>query len=174
MSDCFATPWTVACKAPLPKGFPRQEYRNGLPFLPPGESSWSRGQTHVSCGSCTAGRFFTTAPCVLVFFHKGLPGGSVVKNPASVGDASSVPEPGRSPGEGYWVQCRIIEKFEDDIIFLFSLVQLSGCFQTVHPGTGISAVILCKGLNKTLEAIAHYFGKKSIFCNFEFFWNLNF
>ena len=37
----------------------------------------------------------------LYFFYKGLPGGSVVKNPASVGDASSVPESGRSPGEGY-------------------------------------------------------------------------
>ena len=28
-----ATPWTVACQAPLPMGFSRQEYWNGLPFL---------------------------------------------------------------------------------------------------------------------------------------------
>ena len=26
----FATPWTVACQAPLSMGFSRQEYRNGL------------------------------------------------------------------------------------------------------------------------------------------------
>ena len=28
----FATPWTVACQAPLSMGFPRQEYWSGLPF----------------------------------------------------------------------------------------------------------------------------------------------
>ena len=28
----FATPWTVAHKAPLPMGFPRQEYWSGLSF----------------------------------------------------------------------------------------------------------------------------------------------
>ena len=28
----FATPWTVACQAPLSKGFSRQEYWSGLPF----------------------------------------------------------------------------------------------------------------------------------------------
>ena len=27
-----ATPWTVACQAPLSMGFPRQEYWSGLPF----------------------------------------------------------------------------------------------------------------------------------------------
>ena len=31
------TPWTVASKAPLSVGFPRQEYWSGLPFLSPGE-----------------------------------------------------------------------------------------------------------------------------------------
>ena len=30
-------PWTVACQAPLPVGFSRQEYWSGLPFLPPGD-----------------------------------------------------------------------------------------------------------------------------------------
>ena len=29
-------PWTVACQAPLPMGFSRQEYWSGLPFLPSG------------------------------------------------------------------------------------------------------------------------------------------
>ena len=28
----FATPWTIARQAPLPMGFPRQEYWSGLPF----------------------------------------------------------------------------------------------------------------------------------------------
>ena len=31
----LATPWTVACHAPLSMGFPRQEYWSGLPFLSP-------------------------------------------------------------------------------------------------------------------------------------------
>ena len=33
----FATPWTVACQAPPPMGFPRQEYWSGLPCPPPGD-----------------------------------------------------------------------------------------------------------------------------------------
>ena len=28
----LATPWTVACQAPLSMGFSRQEYWSGLPF----------------------------------------------------------------------------------------------------------------------------------------------
>ena len=31
----FATPWTVACQAPLSMGFSRQEYWSGLPFPSP-------------------------------------------------------------------------------------------------------------------------------------------
>ena len=37
MSDSFVTPLTVACQAPLSMGFPRQEYRRGLPFPSPGD-----------------------------------------------------------------------------------------------------------------------------------------
>ena len=33
----FATPWTIACKAPLSLGFSSQEYWSGLPFPPPGD-----------------------------------------------------------------------------------------------------------------------------------------
>ena len=33
----FATPWTAAFQAPLPMGFPRQEYWSGLPIPPPGD-----------------------------------------------------------------------------------------------------------------------------------------
>ena len=51
----FATPWTVACQAPLFMGFSRQEYCNASTqgSSPP----WD--VTHISCVSCTAGRFFT-------------------------------------------------------------------------------------------------------------------
>ena len=31
----FATPWTVACQAPLSMGFSRQEHWSGLPFPSP-------------------------------------------------------------------------------------------------------------------------------------------
>ena len=47
----FGIPWTVARQAPLSIGFSRQEYWRGLPFPPPGESSWARDQTWVSCVS---------------------------------------------------------------------------------------------------------------------------
>ena len=33
----FATPWTVACQAPLSVGFSRQEYWSWLPFPSPGD-----------------------------------------------------------------------------------------------------------------------------------------
>ena len=33
----FVTLWTVACQVPRSMGFPRQEYWNALPFLPPGD-----------------------------------------------------------------------------------------------------------------------------------------
>ena len=33
----FATPWTVAHKAPPSMGFSRQEYWSGLPFSSPGD-----------------------------------------------------------------------------------------------------------------------------------------
>ena len=33
----FATPWTVACQAPLSMGFSEQEYWSGLPFPSPGD-----------------------------------------------------------------------------------------------------------------------------------------
>ena len=35
----LATPWTVACQAPLPMEFSRQEYWSGLPFSSPRDLS---------------------------------------------------------------------------------------------------------------------------------------
>ena len=56
----FATPWTIACLAPLSMGFPRQEYWSGLPF-PPLEDLPDPGIELISFTSpAVAGRFFTT------------------------------------------------------------------------------------------------------------------
>ena len=52
----FATPWTVARQAPLSMEFSRQEYWSGLLLPSPGESSWPKCRTWVSC---VAGRFLT-------------------------------------------------------------------------------------------------------------------
>ena len=57
----FATLWTAAHQAPLSMGFSRQEYGSGLLCPPPGESSWPRDQTHVSCLLHWQGGFFTTS-----------------------------------------------------------------------------------------------------------------
>ena len=37
MTDSYVTPWIIAHQAPLPMGFPRQEYVSGLPFPSPGD-----------------------------------------------------------------------------------------------------------------------------------------
>ena len=50
-------PQTVACQAPLPMGFSRQEYWSGLPFPPPGDLP-NPGIEPVS--PVLEGRFFTT------------------------------------------------------------------------------------------------------------------
>ena len=57
MSDFYATPWTVACQAPLFMIFSRQEYCSGLPFAPLGDLP-NPGTEPASLA--LAGRFFTT------------------------------------------------------------------------------------------------------------------
>ena len=52
----FVTPWTAACQAPQSIGFSRQECWSELPFPSPGESSWPRDWSSISC---VVGRFFT-------------------------------------------------------------------------------------------------------------------
>ena len=51
--------WTVAHKAALSMGFPRQEYWSGLPFLTPGDLL-APGTEPAS--PALAGRFFITIP----------------------------------------------------------------------------------------------------------------
>ena len=80
----LATPWTAAHQAPPSKGFSRQEYWSGVPLPSP---YWWR----------------------IVFkaqwqYHRGFPGGKVVKNPvvknqpANSGYTGLIPGSVRSPG----------------------------------------------------------------------------
>ena len=57
----FATPWTVACQAPLSIGFSRQGYWSGWPHPPPGDlpNSGIKPGSHMS--PALTGRFFTTS-----------------------------------------------------------------------------------------------------------------
>ena len=56
-----ATPWTVACQAPLSMGFSRHEYWSGLPFPSPGylPDPGIESRDHISLA--LAGWFFTTS-----------------------------------------------------------------------------------------------------------------
>ena len=58
----FATPWTVACQAPLSKGFSRQEYWSGLSFPSPGDLPGPGIKPESLASPALAGRFFTTVP----------------------------------------------------------------------------------------------------------------
>ena len=56
----FATPWTVACQAPLPMEFFRQEYWSGLPFPPPRDLPDPGVKPTSLVSLALAGRFLTT------------------------------------------------------------------------------------------------------------------
>ena len=100
----FATPRTVACQAPLSVGFSWQKYWSGLPFPPPGESSWSRGRTHVSYISCTGRQ---------IPYRLSLPGSHILNQKLS-GSASKLAPvthwvpifPGGANGKESAPQCR--------------------------------------------------------------------
>ena len=75
----FATPWTVACRTPLPMAFSRQEYWSGLQCLPPENPPGPGIEPTSLTTSALADRFFTTgatweAPEPIVFdqiiFHQ--------------------------------------------------------------------------------------------------------
>ena len=57
----FAAPWTVACQAPLSRGFSRQEYWSGLPFSLPGDLPDPRIKPTSLASPALAGGFLTTA-----------------------------------------------------------------------------------------------------------------
>ena len=57
----FATPWTVACLAPLPMGFSRQEYWSGLPCLSPGDLPDPGFESKSLTFSALLGRFSSTS-----------------------------------------------------------------------------------------------------------------
>ena len=54
----FATLWTAAHQAPLSRGFPRQEYRSGLPFHSPGDLPHPGTEPVSLVSPALAGRFF--------------------------------------------------------------------------------------------------------------------
>ena len=57
----FATPWTIACQAPLSMGFSKQKYWSGLSCPSPGDLS-NPGLEPASLMSCAmAGGFLTTS-----------------------------------------------------------------------------------------------------------------
>ena len=58
----FATPWTVAHKAPLSMEFSRQEYWSGLPFPSPGNLPDPGIKPMSRASHALAGGFFTTEP----------------------------------------------------------------------------------------------------------------
>ena len=58
----FATPWTVAHRAPLSTEFSRQEYWSGLPFPTPGDLPDPGIEPAYLASAALAGGFFTTVP----------------------------------------------------------------------------------------------------------------
>ena len=57
----FATPWTVACQAPLSMGFSRHEYWSGLPFPSPGDLPNPGIEPTSLASPAPAGGFITTS-----------------------------------------------------------------------------------------------------------------
>ena len=57
----FTTLWTVARQAPLSMGFSKQEYWNGLSFLPPGDLPNPGTEPASLLSSAMAGGFFRTS-----------------------------------------------------------------------------------------------------------------
>ena len=57
----FATPWTVACQAPLSMGFSRHEYWSGFPFPSPRDLPDPGIEPASPTSLLLAGGFFTTS-----------------------------------------------------------------------------------------------------------------
>ena len=54
----FAAPWTIACQAPPPMEFSRQDYWSGMPFPTAGDLLDSGIQPVTLVSSALVGRFF--------------------------------------------------------------------------------------------------------------------
>ena len=63
----FATPWTVACQAPLSIALSRQTYWSGLPFPIPGDLSNPGIEPESFASPALAGGFFTIGPPGKIF-----------------------------------------------------------------------------------------------------------
>ena len=66
----FATLWTVACLAPLSRGFSRQEYWSGLPLPPPGDLPNLKIEPASLMSPALAGGFFTTSAIIIYYVAK--------------------------------------------------------------------------------------------------------
>ena len=64
----LATPWTVACQAPLSVGFSRQEYWSGLSCPPPGDLPDPGIKPTSLTSHALAGRFFTKNTSATVLY----------------------------------------------------------------------------------------------------------
>ena len=62
LCQLFATPWTIACQAPLSMEFSKQEYMIGLPFPTPVDLPDLRIEPISPGTPALAGGFFTTEP----------------------------------------------------------------------------------------------------------------
>ena len=65
----FETPWTVACQAPLPMGFSRQEFWSGLPFPSPDDLPYLGIRTQVSCTGLWIPYHWATREALVQFSH---------------------------------------------------------------------------------------------------------
>ena len=114
LCQLFATPWTVACQAPLSKGFSRQEYWNGLPS--PKESTFNldfKRNYHIFNINLFKKMFYILQIIQQYLFRLNnnlksdklyfsvVPGGAVIKNPpANAGNPGSIVRLGRSFAKG--------------------------------------------------------------------------
>ena len=65
----LATPWTVACQAPVSIAFLRQEYWSGVPFPPPGDLPIPRIEPRSLVSPGLAGGLVTTSPTWKAHFY---------------------------------------------------------------------------------------------------------
>ena len=103
-----ATPWPLVHLASLSMKFPRQEYWSRLPFSTPGDLPDLESNLCLLC-------LLHLRVDSLPLYHLGGPY-IVIKNPLpNAGDAGSVPELGKSPGEGNsnWLQYSCLANSKD-------------------------------------------------------------